>query len=386
MEIEEYYSREEWMRFKAKADQVETPSLIVSLGIIRRRFEELLTFFPYAKIYYAVKANPAKEIIELLRDLGSYFDIASIFELDKVLSLGVSPDRISFGNTIKKEKHIKYAYDKGVRLFVTDSKPDLHKVARSAPGADVFVRLIVDGSETADWPLSFKFGCHPDMAYDIIVEAKKLGLNPIGLSFHVGSQQRDIGQWDDALTKAKYLFDLLEGEEKIKLKMINLGGGFPAHYIQKTNETKEYASEISRYLHDNFGDDVPQIMLEPGRSLVGDSGILTTEVVLVARKSNSNLTRWVYIDAGKFGGLIETIDESIKYPIHVERDGKREQVVRAGPTCDSMDILYENNKYELPVNLEMGDRLYFLTTGAYTASYSSVEFNGFPPLKVHFIE
>ena len=112
MEIEEYYSREEWMRFKAKADQVETPSLIVSLGIIRRRFEELLTFFPYAKIYYAVKANPAKEIIELLRDLGSYFDIASIFELDKVLSLGVSPDRISFGNTIKKEKHIKYAYDK----------------------------------------------------------------------------------------------------------------------------------------------------------------------------------------------------------------------------------------------------------------------------------
>ena len=386
MEIEEYYSREEWMRFKAKADQVETPSLIVSLGIIRRRFEELLTFFPYAKIYYAVKANPAKEIIELLRDLGSYFDIASIFELDKVLSLGVSPDRISFGNTIKKEKHIKYAYDKGVRLFVTDSKPDLHKVARSAPGADVFVRLIVDGSETADWPLSFKFGGHPDMAYDIIVEAKKLGLNPIGLSFHVGSQQRDIGQWDDALTKAKYLFDLLEGEEKIKLKMINLGGGFPAHYIQKTNETKEYASEISRYLHDNFGDDVPQIMLEPGRSLVGDSGILTTEVVLVARKSNSNLTRWVYIDAGKFGGLIETIDESIKYPIHVERDGKREQVVLAGPTCDSMDILYENNKYELPVNLEMGDRLYFLTTGAYTASYSSVEFNGFPPLKVHFIE
>ena len=167
--------------------------------------------------------------------------------------------------------------------------------------------------------------------------------------------------------------------------MINLGR-FSGPLHQKTNETKEYASEISRYLHDNFGDDVPQIMLEPGRSLVGDSGILTTEVVLVARKSNSNLTRWVYIDAGKFGGLIETIDESIKYPIHVERDGKREQVVLAGPTCDSMDILYENNKYELPVNLEMGDRLYFLTTGAYTASYSSVEFNGFPPLKVHFIE
>jgi ornithine decarboxylase len=170
--------------------------------------------------------------------------------------------------------------------------------------------------------------------------------------------------------------------------MINMGGGFPAAYTQPTNDLGEYAAEIKRYLIDDFGDDLPKIILEPGRSLVGNSGIVISEVVLISRKNNTALNRWVYLDTGKFNGLIETMDEAIKYPIVTSKDlpgGKEAEVILAGPTCDSMDILYEKSKYRLPVDLKVGDRLYFLSAGAYTASYASVGFNGFTPIKTHIM-
>lgn len=131
--------------------------------------------------------------------------------------------------------------------------------------------------------------------------------------------------------------------------------------------------------------DLPEIILEPGRSLIANAGILVSEVVLVARKSRTAVERWVYADVGKFSGLIETMDESIKFPIWTEKQGEMEEVVIAGPTCDSADIMYEHYKYGLPLNLASGDRLYWLSTGAYTTSYSAVEFNGFPPLKAFYL-
>lgn len=382
----DFVSDTEWKRFLEFSKEFETPNIVVNLRTIKKNFIQLKDSFPYAHIYYAVKSNPGIPVLKLLDSLGSNFDIASRYELDKVLSLNVSPDRVSYGNTIKKAKDIKYFYDKGVRMFATDSKEDLKTIAKNAPGSRVFVRILVENSATADWPLSRKFGCHPDMAYDLLVLARDLGLTPYGISFHVGSQQRDIGQWNDAIAKTKYLFESLEDEEGIRLSMINMGGGFPAHYIQPTNELKEYASEITRYLQDDFGDDIPMIILEPGRSLVGDSGILTSEVVLISRKNNTALERWVYIDAGKFNGLIETIDESIKYPVITEKDGGKEGLtIIAGPTCDSMDIMYETEKYRLPVDLKQGDKIYWLSTGAYTSTYASVAFNGFPPLKTYYM-
>ena len=181
------------------------------------------------------------------------------------------------------------------------------------------------------------------------------------------------------------IFERLKDEDGINLQMINIGGGFPANYITKANEVTTYAEEINRFLEEDFGDEIPKIILEPGRSLVGNAGILVSEVVLISRKSHTSLNRWVFTDVGKFSGLIETLDESIKYPIYVEKEGELEEVVIAGPTCDSADIMYENYKYGLPLNLAIGDRMYWLTTGAYTTSYSAVEFNGFPPLKSYFV-
>ena len=385
IKVEDYYAPATFQRMKAFADQHETPFVVIDRQIIADAYDQLGTCFPFAKIYYAVKANPATEITELLRDKGSNFDIASIYELDKVMSAGVAAERISYGNTIKKARDIRYFYEKGVRLFATDSEADLRNIAKAAPGAKVYVRILTEGSTSADWPLSRKFGCNPDMALDLLILAKQLGLVPYGVSFHVGSQQRDIDVWDAAIAKVKVIFERLKEEDGITLQMINMGGGFPANYIARTNSLETYAEEIIRFLKEDFGDELPEIILEPGRSLIANAGILVSEVVLVARKSRTAVERWVYTDVGKFSGLIETMDESIKFPIWTEKKGEMEEVIIAGPTCDSADIMYENYKYGLPLNLASGDRLYWFSTGAYTTSYSAVEFNGFPPLKAFYI-
>lgn len=385
----QYVSDEDWEKFLKFSEGLETPFVVVNLDVVKRNYLALKKNFPFADVYYAVKANPQDKIISMLAELGSHFDIASRYELDQVLRLGVVPERLSYGNTIKKERDVEYFYEKGVRLFATDSKEDLKTIAEKAPGSKVYVRILVENTSSADWPLSRKFGCHPDMAYDLLIQARDTGLIPYGISFHVGSQQRDIGQWNEALVKTRYLMDSLEEEEDIKLQMINMGGGFPAHYITPANELEDYATEITRYLEEDFGEDRPRIILEPGRSLVGDSGILGAEVVMVSKKTNTALFKWVYLDAGVMNGLFETINESIKYPIVTSKDmpgAKTGQVVLAGPTCDSMDIMYEDYKYLLPKSLKVGDRVYFLSTGAYTSSYASIEFNGFPPIKTYILE
>lgn len=374
-----FITSEKFARLREKAANCETPILIVDMDIIKNRYRELTKHLPQCQIYYALKANPMDEIIMSLHELGSNFDVASRYELDQVLALGISPARVSYGNTIKKKSDIEYFYKRGVQVFVTDSEYDLINLSEKAPGSKVFFRILTEGTG-ADWPLSRKFGSHPDMIYRLILQSVELGLIPWGISFHVGSQQRDIGQWDDAVARCKYLFDAV-AEQGIELQMINIGGGFPANYVDPTFDMGQYAEEIIRFLKDDFGENIPQIILEPGRSLVADSGIIVSEVILVSKKSKNNIYDWVYLDVGKFGGLIETIDESIKFPIYFEKEGMSTEIILAGPTCDSMDILYEHYKYQMPDTVVPGDRAYIFTTGAYTQSYSSVNFNGFPPLK-----
>jgi len=386
--IDKYLSAEDLEKVKQAAAEKETPFLLVFLKRIEENYDSLHEKLPYAKIYYAVKANPLDEVILTLAKKGSNFDVASIYEIDQCLRLGITPDRLSYGNPIKKAEHIAYSYRKGIRLFVTDSLEDMQEIARNAPGSKVLFRIILEGGN-ADWPLSRKFGAHPDMIYHLILKASKMNLIPYGLSFHVGSQQRDIGAWDNAISFCKYLFDALK-QHKIKLKAINLGGGFPTEYIHPTHPLETYARYVTRFLQEDFADDFPEIIIEPGRSMVGNSGVMVTEIVMISRKSSLDKSKWMYLDAGKFNGLIETIDESIKYPIfweHAQKsDRNTEKVIIAGPTCDSMDIMYEKYQYKFPKGIKEGDKIFILSTGAYTLSYCSVYFNGFPPLKGYIIE
>lgn len=213
-----------WARIQQFAADKETPFLVVDLDTVERKYRELRERFPYASVYYAVKANPHEAVLSRLRDLGANFDVASVFELDKLLGLGISADRMSYGNTIKKARDVAYAYECGVRLFASDSEQDIRNLAEHAPGSRVFIRILAEGTETADWPLSRKFGCHPDMAVELTLLARELGLDPCGISFHVGSQQRDIGAWDTAIAKVRVINDRLE-QHGMKLRLLNMGEG-----------------------------------------------------------------------------------------------------------------------------------------------------------------
>ncbi|RCL02904.1 MAG: ornithine decarboxylase [Candidatus Tokpelaia sp. JSC161] len=367
-----------------KTYRPEGPCLVVDLNIVRDNYLSFERALPRSRIFYAVKANPAHEILRLLVSLGSSFDTASLREIEMVLAAGATPDRISYGNTIKKERDIARAYSLGILLYAVDSIEEVEKIARVAPATRVFCRVLTDGVG-AEWPLSRKFGCVPEMAIDVLRYAHKLGLEAYGVSFHVGSQQMDLTAWNRALADAADVFRNME-EEGITLKIVNMGGGFPIRYLKDVPTAQAYGMAIFDAMSDHFGNRMPETIIEPGRGMVGNAGVIRAEVVLVSRKAVNDAVRWVYLDIGKFNGLAETIGEAIRYPIRTPHDGGVVgPCVLAGPTCDSADVLYENLLYELPVSLSIGDELFIFGTGAYTATYASVAFNGFEPLRSYVI-
>jgi len=360
------------------------PCVVVDLDVVRDNYRAFAHALPDTRVFYAIKANPAPEILRLLAALGSCFDAASVAEIEMALAAGATAERISFGNTIKKERDVARAYQLGVRLFAVDCLAEVEKIARVAPGAKVFCRILCD-CDGAEWPLSRKFGCVPEMATDVLEQAHRLGLEAYGVSFHVGSQQTNTEAWDIALASASAIFREC-AERGIHLRMVNLGGGFPARYLKPVPGVESYGDAIFRALSRHFGNRLPETIIEPGRGMVGDAGVIEAEVVLVSKKSEEDAVRWVYLDIGKFGGLAETMDESIRYPIRTIHDGDdMVPCVLAGPTCDSADVMYEKVPYMLPVSLEIGDKVLIEGTGAYTTTYSAVAFNGFPPLKSYVI-
>ncbi|PHK94020.1 ornithine decarboxylase [Pseudoroseomonas rhizosphaerae] len=361
-----------------------TPCLVVDVDRVAENYGRLKAAMPLARIYYAVKANPAAPILGRLVDLQSCFDAASLEEVRLCLDAGARPQDISFGNTVKKESAIQAAYAAGVRMFAFDSEPELRKLARSAPGAKVYCRILV-GNVGAEWPLSKKFGCEVEMARDLMVMARDLGLDPYGISFHVGSQQTRTAAYEAAIARVAMLFTDLK-EAGINLRMANLGGGYPVRYRAEVPEIDEFGAAIMGAMVEHFGNALPEIVVEPGRFIVGDAGVLSSEVVLVSRKEKDDPVRWVYLDIGRFGGLAETEGEAIKYAFRTPHDGGAEgPVTIAGPTCDSTDTLYEKSNYRLPLALECGDRVELLSTGAYVTTYASQGFNGFAPLAEHYI-
>ena len=361
-----------------------SPCLVVDLDVVARNYDAFRLALPEADVYYAVKANPDRAILDLLATRGSSFDCASVAEIRMALDAGVGADRISFGNTIKKEADVARAHALGVSLFAVDCVEEVAKVARAALGSSVFCRILTDG-EGAEWPLSRKFGCSVPMASDVLAEAARNGLVAAGVSFHVGSQQTDLTAWERALSDAKSVFDEMR-VRGVELRLVNMGGGFPTRYLSDVPTAAAYGQAIGEAVLRHFGPNPPRTIIEPGRGMVGSAGILKAEVVLVSRKSAEDECRWVFFDVGKFGGLAETMDEAIRYRIVTEKDGgPSAPAVVAGPTCDSADVLYERRPYDLPLALEAGDEVLIEGTGAYTTTYSAVAFNGFEPLRSYVI-
>jgi len=358
----------------------DRPTLVIDVDRVEAQYHALKAGLGRAHVHYAVKANPHKDIIGRLIALGSRFDCASRGEIELCLSQGARPEDISYGNTIKRVADIAFAHAAGITLFAADAEEELDKIAEHAPGAQVYIRLVVDASQ-ADWPLSRKFGCDGPTALRLLDYAREVGLTPRGFSFHVGSQTRRADMWAPILDHFATIWAKAR-EKGHALDLLNIGGGFPAFYGEAIDAPTDYAGKVMQLVTDRFGP-VDYVMAEPGRGLVAEAGMIVAEVVLVSRKSDRDMHRWVYLSIGRFSGLAETEGEAIRYQFLTDRDGDPTgPCILAGPSCDSADVLYEKRPVNLPYSLRAGDRVLIRNTGAYTSTYSSVCFNGFPPLDV----
>ena len=371
-------------------ERPSTPCLVLDLAVVRANHTAVRAALPVAEVLYAVKANPAEPVLRLLVELGAGFDVASVGEVDLCLAAGADPARLSYGNTIKKPADVEYAYRAGVRRFTVDTEDDLVRVAAHAPEVEVSVRFLVDVPASTT-PFGDKFGCSPREAGRLVVRAGELGLTA-GLAFHVGSQQCDPGAWARGIEQAAAIVGRCG-----PVASLNLGGGFPVRYADRdgvsdgvpdsvADTMSERGESIMDALARCFPDGVAPVAVEPGRILVATAGLIRTEVVSIAHRSGVDgaTERWVYLDAGRYNGLAETENEYIAYPIRTGRpsgpDEPTEPVVLAGPTCDGDDVLYRRTRYRLPATLRAGDTVDLCRAGAYTASYSSVAFNGIEPL------
>nr|WP_243859839.1 type III PLP-dependent enzyme [Amycolatopsis arida] len=368
-------------RFLADHDP-PTPCLVIDVDTVLDRYRALTGAFPGARVLYAVKANPEPAVVDALVAAGTGFDVASPGEIDLCLDRGAAPAALSYGNPIKKPSAIALAAARGVREFVCDAESDVANVAEHAPGAAVSVRLLTDSPDSVT-PFGQKFGCPPERAADLLVRAADLGLDPLGLAFHVGSQQLDASAWEVAIAAAGRVA-AAAAERGVPVRRLNVGGGFAVPYTGPAPDLAEYAARIDAALRAHFTDP-PELALEPGRAVVAEAGLIRAEVVLVTQRSPADPRRWVYLDIGRYNGLAETENEAITYPVEpVDVDGDGDgPVVLAGPTCDGDDVLYQRTPYRLPLALRAGHRLDLRNTGAYTASYSSVAFNGIEPLRTY---
>jgi ornithine decarboxylase len=353
----------------------DRPFLLVDPDIVRSKASRFKAAMPRVHPHYAVKANPHPTVLRTLIEEGVSFEIASIAELDLLMSLGVPAAEIYYSNPMKSRQYLRYAAEKGVEWFVLDSVEELRKIVEIKPDAKLYLR--VDAPNVgSDWPLSGKFGAQPKEAEEIIAVAAELKADLAGVTFHVGSQCRNPENWRVGIENAKRVF------RKMKLKglrprLLNIGGGYPVRHTKPIPSIETIGAVVNRELAG-----LPEgirVMAEPGRFLVSDAAWFVCRVVGTATRSGK---RWVYLDAGMFGGIIETT-EGLQYDVVTERGGKLIPWTVAGPTCDSVDIIMRDQL--LPEDLEADDFVYIPNAGAYTTAYAS-NFNGFPLPEERFVQ
>ncbi|HDH50941.1 MAG TPA: type III PLP-dependent enzyme, partial [Nitrospirae bacterium] len=310
-----------------------------------------------SKVFYAVKANPDEKVIKLINKLNLGFEIASEGELKILSALGVSPERIISSNPVKSLSFLKMASSYGVNYFAFDSAEEVDKLARFAPGCNVYVRIAVP-NEDSEWPLSKKFGVELDDAAGLLSYAGNKGLKPCGITFHVGSQCTNIYSWNTALDKTKALWDLAE-KKGLRLDTLNIGGGYPINYTKNVVKVEAIEKNVNSLIYDKFPKDT-KVLIEPGRAVVGDAGIFVASVIGKARRGSGN---WLYLDVGVFNGLMESVG-GIKYTYLAEslQQTKKIKWTITGPSCDSFDIIDRDVALPEP---EVGNLVLILSSGAY---------------------
>ncbi len=349
-----------------RTTDLEPPYLLMDRAKVRQRIHGIGKHIRNSEVYYAVKANPDIEVLKLVNGLGTGFEIASEGELNILSSIGVTSDRMITSNPIKSFRFLRMAAAAGLNYFAFDSVDEVMKLREYVPGANVYVRLSVP-NEGSEWPLSKKFAVEVDAAEELLLLAKKKGLNPVGITFHVGSQCTNIYNWNSALDKAKDLWDRAE-KAGIGLSLLNIGGGYPIRYTKDVVGISAIDQNINRLIYQKFPRRI-RVLIEPGRAVVGEAGIFVTRVIGKAARGDE---AWLSIDVGVFNGLMESVG-GIKYSYIVEGSKELKTWTLAGPSCDSFDVIEKDIQLPEP---SVGSRILILSSGAYTISYAS-EFNGF---------
>ncbi|MFW6147963.1 MAG: type III PLP-dependent enzyme [Thermodesulfobacteriota bacterium] len=354
------------------ARDLQTPFLLVDSERVRENISVIGRHIANAKVFYALKANPDAAVADLVKRENVGFEIASAGELKILASLGVQSSRIISSNPVKSIPFLQMAAEYGIRYFAFDSLEELDKISRYAPKSNVYARLSVP-NEGSDWPLSKKFGIEIDDAVELLSSSQDKGLNPVGVTFHVGSQCRNLYNWNIAIDKAKILWDKAT-HRGIRLKLLNIGGGYPINYTKVVANIETIEKNIGKLLNEKFPPDM-EVHLEPGRAVIGDAGILVSSVIGKARRYEED---WLYLDVGVFNGLMESLG-GIRYSYLVEAaKGTVKRWTIGGPSCDSFDIIDRNVALQEP---EIGALVLIVSAGAYTISYAS-EFNGFAIPKI----
>jgi ornithine decarboxylase len=360
----------------------DTPFFLFDLDQVATNYHEIKGALKGAKIFYALKCNSDPEIVRVLRKEGSQFEIASFQELQQLTDLGVPPGEVIYSNPVKPWQHVQQAAQAGVTHFSFDSFAELKKIAKFAPGANVYARLIVNDFSSR-FPLSRKFGVPPGEVVGLMRRARRLKLNPMGLTFHVGSQQTQPSAWESAIRVCGSLMSEL-AQHDIKLQMLNIGGGFPAQYDQYVPPLARIARAINLAVKRHLPYPV-EIWAEPGRYIAANAGLAAASII--AREERAGET-WLYADLGAFNGMMEALEVpgGLPYPCFSSRRGSTARdphlFTVTGPTCDACDALY----YGVPLNENVteGDRLYIAYAGAYTLGYAST-FNGFPVPSTYYV-
>ncbi|MCX5750894.1 MAG: type III PLP-dependent enzyme [Candidatus Saganbacteria bacterium] len=353
-----------------------TPFMIIRRSMLEKQYERFTKALPEVTPFYAIKSHPHPEIIKTFVELGSSFDVASGVEMQKVLKLGASPNRVIFAHTIKSPEDLEFAKRRRVRLMTFDNEPELYKIAKHYPKAHVLVRIKV-ANKGSQVELSLKFGADPEQAYLLLRKAKALGLVPKGVSFHVGSQSANVENYLQALELTASIFNEAE-ENDLPLKMVDLGGGFPIpHFDNEIGINFErMAQQIRKQMHTLFDTRKVQFIAEPGRFFSGPAGILVTQVIGRAFRNNKN---YYYLNDGLYADFSGMVFDHCKYEFKTLRRGQKFLSTLAGPTCDSFDTLSVNE--EIP-EMYVGDVVYVKNIGAYSSASAVPAFNGFPPAKI----
>ena len=350
-----------------------TPLFVISKSKLLEQLKRFRSMLPRVEPFYAVKANSHPFILKTFTDAGTGFDVASIQEMQAVRALGVGPERIIYANTVKRPEALKYAASQKIQMMTFDSEYELDKIARYSPKAKVLVRIKVPNVGSVV-ELSLKFGAEPVDAIPFLIKAIRLGLKPVGVSFHVGSQNTHVENYLDSLEIISIIFKDARLKQ-IPLEILDIGGGFPIrHFDHEKDLFAKTATHINKELNRMFPRDV-RIIAEPGRVLCGPSCTLIMRVVGKSIRGNKH---WYYLDDGVYGCLSGIVYDHGKYQFKVLKRGLTQITTLAGPTCDSFDII--STSEDLP-ELDIGDLIYVERIGAYSWA-TATSFNGIPPAKV----